>query len=357
MIDVRKWFLQSYLKTIQYGHLTLIILLGLWPCYYDHTTKSYKTTWYLRFYSLTILASIIALLINTSRTLIGDISKTHPSDTGNIFGITLTSGVVLAVVMIYLIQIKKVEQINAVIEDGKTLSEQICSRSIRTSIDWSDFLWKFTFFIMFNGSLMCHLTISRLAFLSPQAGADFSLIFFYSIPNFILCVLVSVFFCGLSIFEKLFGVLNEQLAAIANDTIFDPFHVETHRGRRMNRFCILSDRIDQISSLHFKLSKLTRDFCDALAMQFMVCNSFTVLLWIFKLFIDFLIIRRSILNKLFDRLPQLTWIASLNIVTSIIDLSAVAGVCSQIKSQVSNIPKVARVFLSHFSVLSKRTTI
>lgn len=337
MRDIKKWFLQFYFKTIKFGHLMLVTLLGIWPCYYDYKTNSYRTTWYLRFYSVTILASIIALLVNTSVTLVEDISTAHPSDTGNFIGITLTGAVVLAVVMIYLIQIKKVEQINTVVEDGKTLFEQICSSSINeTSIDWSGFLLKFTIFIMFNGSLMCHMTIYRLSFLSPKADADFSLIFFYSVPNIILCVMVSVFFCGLSIFEKLFGILNEQLQMIANDKTLDTFTIEVYPNyQRMKRFCILSDKIDRISSLHFKLCKLTRDFCDAFAMQFLVCNSFTVLLWLFKLFLDFLIIRRRIVSNEFHLLPRLVWIASLNIVTSIIDLSSVAEVCSQIKTKVS----------------------
>lgn len=338
MVETIKWFLQYYLKTVKYGHLTLVTLLGIWPCYYDYNTDSYKTTWYLRFYSLTILASIVALLINTSITLYADISLAHPSDTGSMAGLMLTSAIVLAVVIIYLIQIKKVEQMNTVVEDGKTLFEQICGPFIQSTIDWSDFLIKFTIYILFNGSLMCHMTISRLGFLSPRAKADFSLIFFYSVPNIILCVMMSIFFCGLSILEKYFCILNQQLTVIANDKTLDTFRIGTYPTyQRMKQFCCLSDQIDTISSLHFKLCKLTKDFCDAFAMQFMVCNSFTVLLWIFKLFLDFLIIRRSIVTEDFERLPVLVWIASLNIATSIIDLSSVAGVCSKIKSKVSTL--------------------
>ncbi len=332
--EAKKMFVQTYLKLIKLGHLTVVTLLGIWPCYYDYNTKSYKTTWYLRFYSLTILASIAALFVNTSVTLYDDISTAHPSDTGTMVGLMLSSSVVLAVVTIYLIQIKNVEQINGVVEDGKELFEEIFNPPI---IDWTDFLIKFTIYIIFNGSLMCHMTISRLDFLSPKAAYDFSLIFFYSIPNCILCVLMSIFFCGLSILEKYFGILNQKLTIIANDKTFDPFYTEKPypNYRRMQRCCILSDKIDHISTLHFKLCKLTRDFCNAFAMQFLVCHSFTVMLWIFKLFLDFLIIRNCIVNKTFYRLPFLVWIAGLNIASSIIDLSAVAGVCSKIKSKVS----------------------
>lgn len=344
MIAVRKWFIQFYLKTIKLGHLTMLTLFGLWPCYYDYNTKSYKTTWYLRFYSLTILASILALLINTSLTLYEDISKAHPSETGRFIAVLLTSSVVLAVVLIYLIQIKKVEQINAVVEDGKELFEQISSQSVHASIDWSDFLLKFTIYIMINGSLMCHMTISRIHYLSPKAANDFSLIFFYSVPNMILCVMMSVFFCGFSILEKYFGILNQHLAIVANDKTFDPFLFGTvPHYQRMKQFCVLSDKVDKISSLHFKLCKLTKDFSDVFALQFVVCNSFTVFLWIFKLFLDFLIIRRSIANRVYDRLPTLVWIASLNIATSIIDLLSVAGICSKIKSAVSIHQKQTKV--------------
>lgn len=340
MIEVvKKWIFRYYLNTIKFSHLILVTLLGVWPCYYDYNTKSYKTTWYLRFYSLTILASIIALLVNTSITLYEDVNRAHPSDTGSIVGTTLSSAIVLAVVMIYLIQIVKVEQINTVIEDGKILFEEICSpiTDTDTDIDWSEFLTKFTIYILLNGSLMCHMTIRRFSFLSPKADADFSLIFFYSIPNIILSVMVSVFFCGVSILDKCFCILNHQLTKIADDKTFDTFLCARRcpNYQRMTQFCSLSDKIDTISKLHFKLCKLTKDFCDVLAMQFLVCNTFTVMLWIFKLFLDFLIIRKCIENKEYLKLPILVWIAGLNIATSIIDLSSVAGVCSKIKSKVS----------------------
>lgn len=335
MIEAKKCFVQYYLKTVKFGHLTLVTLLGIWPCYYDYNTKSYKTTWYLRFYSLTILASIIALLINTAITLFEDVTMAHPSDTGSTIGLMLTTAVVLSIVIIYLIQIKKVEQMNSVVEDGKILFEEICSSS-HPSIDWSDFLMKFTVYILFNSSLMCHMTISRLSFLSPRARGDFSLIFFYSVPNIILCVMMSVFFCGCSVLEKYFCILNQQLTVIANDKTLDVFLIGLCPSyQRMKQFCCLSDQIDTICRLHFKLCKLTREFFDVFAMQFLVCNSFTVCLWIFKLFLDFMIIRKSILKEEFYRLPGLVWIASLNIATSIVDLLSVAGVCSKIKSKVS----------------------
>lgn len=341
MTEVKKLFIQTYLKIIKLGHLAMITLLGVWPCYYDYNTKSYKTTWYLRFYSLTILASIVALLTNTSITLYDDINRAHPSDTGSFMAVMLTSSIILAVALIYIIQIKKVEQINSVVEDGKALFEQICSQSIHASIDWRDFLLRFTIYIIFNGSLMCHMTISRISYLSPKAADDFSLIFFYSVPNIILCVMMSVFFCGVSILEKYFCLLNQDLTIIANDKTFDSFIFGTYpHYQRMKQFCILSDKVDKISSLHFKLCKLTRDFSDVFALQFVICNSFTVFLWIFKLFLDFLIIRRSIANKAYHRLPTLVWIASLNIATSIIDLLAVAGICSKIKSTVSTSRKL-----------------
>lgn len=345
MIDAKKRFSQYFLKTIQFGHLMLVTLLGIWPCYYDYNTKSFKTTWYLRFYSLTILASVIALQLNTSSTLFEDVSTAHPSDLGSIVGGTLTSALVLAVVLIYIIQIKKVDEINAVVEDGKTLFKELCSPSICPTIDWSEFFTRFTVFILFNGSLMCHMTISRLSYLSPRADADFSLIFFYSVPNIILCVVMSVFFCGLCILEKFYCILNQQLTAIANDKTFDSFAIQTYPSyQRMKQFCCLSDKIDAISRLHFKLCKLTRNFCDAFATQFLVCNSFTVLLLIFKLFLDFLIIRSTIANKAFNKLPFLVWIASLNLVTSIFDLSSVAGVCAKIKLNVSE----SELYTFHF---------
>lgn len=334
MRDVKKSFFKFYLKTIKFGHLALVTLLGIWPCYYDYDTQSYKTTWYLRFYSLTILASLTALLINTSFTLYTDISIAHPSETGSVVGVMLTSLIILALIIIYFVQIKKVEQINSVIQNGRTLFKEICDPSIQ--LDWSDFLKRFTFYILFNGMLMCHMTISRMDFLSPMAAGDFSLIFFYSTPNIILCVLMSVFFCGLSILHKYFCILNQQLTDVANDETFDPFVIKKYPNyQRMKKFCILSDKIDTISRLHFRLCKITRDFCDVFALQFLVCNSFTILLWIFKLFLDFLIIRRNIANKAFARVPKLVFVASLNIASSVIDLSSVAGVCSKIKSKVS----------------------
>ncbi|KAG4080012.1 hypothetical protein HA402_006324 [Bradysia odoriphaga] len=337
MNKIEKWFCQPYLKTIKFGHLMLITLFGIWPCYYDYEAESYKTTWYLRFYSVTILASIVALLINTAVTLYNDISEAHPSETGTAFAVVLTSASIFAIVIIYLVQIKKVEQINAVVEEAKTLFQQICS-SVDfdvSSIDWNGFLLKFTIYIVFNGSLMCRMTISRMYYLSPKAHADFSIIFFYSIPNMLLCVMVSIFFCGLSILDKYFCILNRQLKTIADDKTFDAFSSEiTPSYRRMKQCCALSDKIDTISSLHFKLCRLTHDFCEVFAMQLLVCHSFTVFLWIFKLFLDFLIIRRAIIKKLYDMLPMLLWIAFVNTVSSVIDLASIAGVCSKIKLKI-----------------------
>lgn len=336
---IEKWFCQPYLKTIKFGHLVLITLFGIWPCYYDYNTKSYKTTWYLRFYSVTILASIIALLINTAATLYVDIAEAHPSDTGTAVAIVITSSSVFAIVIIYLVQIQKVEQINAVVEEGKILFQQICESVDfdQSSVHWSDFLVKFTVYILCNGILMCSMTILRMGYLSPKARADFSIIFFYSMPNMLLCVMVSIFFCGLSILDKYFCILNHQLQAVADDKTFNAFAAEKSPNyyKKMKQCCVLSDRIDQISSLHFKLCKLTQNFCGAFAMQLLVCHSFTIFLWIFKLFLDFLIIRRTIINKIYGILPMMVWITFVNTVSSIIDLSSVAGVCSKIMLKVS----------------------
>ncbi|KAJ6631762.1 putative gustatory receptor 94a [Pseudolycoriella hygida] len=312
------------------------------------------------------MTSIIALLVNTSITLHDDISVAHPSETGNTVAITITSAVVLAVVLIYLIQIKKVDDINMVIKDAEEFFAQIYDPTV-LEIDWSVFLKNFTISILLNGSLMSYMTVSRLEFLSPRAERDFSLIFFYSIPNIILCVMMSVFFCGLSILEKYFCILNTSLRNIANDETFNPFVIVKHKPyQRMKRFCLLSDKIDTISGLHFKLCKLTRDFCDAFAMQFVVCNSFTVLLWIFKLFLDYLIIRSSIVKKRFFVVPFYIWISSLNIATSIVDLSAVAGVCSKIKTayketenlihKMCNVPNADNRFIKSIEILSIQLT-
>lgn len=156
----KKHFVQFYLKTIKFGHLALVTLLGIWPCYYDYETKTYKTNWYLRFYSVTILASIVALLLNTAVTLHIDITETNPSEYGKDVGFALTGLIVLALVIIYLFQIKNAEQINSVVENGGTLYAEICGAVGKlSSADWVDFLTNFTFYIVFNGSLMCDMTI------------------------------------------------------------------------------------------------------------------------------------------------------------------------------------------------------
>lgn len=103
----------------------------------------------------------------------------------------------------------------------------------------------------------------------------------------------------------------------------------------MEQCCLLSDKIDKISTLHLKLCKLAENFCDAFAAQFVVCHSFTAMLFIFKMYVDFLIIRSSIVSEEYFRLPIMIWILCVNIASSIVDLLSIAGVCSKIKSKVS----------------------
>lgn len=226
----------------------------------------FKNPFYLQVYTFFAPIFICCAIIDSSSTLVSDNSISYITTAGNLTQSILALSTGLQLILSYVSAIYYRRQINEKLWPQTyrlytNLKQTVAAAAHFTTpaatYHQDDLLLKIIFksivipvlhiviesykFQLINGRSVRHLNFVRKLFL-----------FF---PSWIVCVIPNVFAASMAATTYGFRQLNDAVANVMSQSC--QMH-ETKRFWRMNRFCLLSDRLDVIAVLHFELCSFTK---------------------------------------------------------------------------------------------------
>lgn len=247
--------LQRLLFRFNVRYLLIVIrLLGIWPYLIDEKAKTIRTTWYLKLYPLVVLMFFFASVV-----LSADSSKTDQiiwhSVAANLLMVIYAMIFVIGFFSLFVDQHYKFKSIEVLIERCHRLfTLRISNYFVIEEFSFVKLLLLYTFKskVMMIYSAYCIMSRMYLSSIlhSFAVFAIFGTNYVTSItPNlFFGCVLTSYF---------LFKQINTKVKRISQAAIaLCAVGAELKKNFRMQRFCELSDRLDELAVLHLELCKL-----------------------------------------------------------------------------------------------------
>lgn len=272
-------------------------IVGLWPYYYDGRLKCYRTTWFLKCYPVCIMmVLVIGMISSTNITFEYKSSPIFKTVAANLVRHSITIAIFVVFVSSYLIQFRNY-QTERFIKRVWIFSGNI--NKTLASAKWPRY-WGLVWLFL-SKTILITIMMEFANYQKQNAGiisADHKSLngFVVIAHNFTACIIPNWFYGGMLAAYFCFRLINIQLIAI-RDLAIEP--VKTQHGR-MRRFCVLSDRLDELAVLYMELCDLTKIFNQLFNLQIFIWIWYRASFMLAQLFFGFVVMSTWIGNAITD---------------------------------------------------------
>lgn len=303
-------------------------VFGFWPYFYVVHLNSYRTTWFLKCYSLCIMIMIlIGIMRITNFTFENKSSTIFKTVSANLVRHGVSVAIYVVFVSSYLNQFSNYRQIEHFIIRARLFSSNI-KKTFRC-VKWprySNLVWCFfakTIFITIM--IVCAEYEKHNAGIMPVNRNSLNGLVVIA-HNIIGCIIPNWFYGGTLATYFCFRLINTELMAI-KDLASEPF--KTQYGR-MRRFCVLSDRLDELAILYMELCDLTKYFNRLFSLQICIWIWYRACFMLVQMFFGFIVMSTWIRNASSDggRLVKRFGFGAAEVHVQAIDLFLLIYICN-----------------------------
>lgn len=234
--------------------LILVRLLGVWPYLIDKKAKTVRTTWYLKLYPLAVIFCItVFVTLGTSAFKTQDI--TWHSLAANLLAIFYGFLFVTCFVSTYVDQHYRFKSIEALIKRCRRhYILRISKFFVIEEFSYVKLLLLYTFKTIVLMIFVAYCIVIRMYLTSLMDG--FAVLAFFLI-NYVISIVPNIFFGAVLLAYYLFKQINIKVKRTTEAAItLSALKADLTQHLRMQRFCELSDRLDEIAVVHLELCKL-----------------------------------------------------------------------------------------------------
>lgn len=248
--------------------LILVRLFGVWPYIIDEKSKTVRTTWYLKLYPLAVIMFFFACVA---------LSHVDEYDSTNIIWHSVAANLLMFLYGINFVtsfftafvdQNNKFKAIEALIERCHRLfTLRISKYFLIEEFSYVKLLLLYTFKskVMIIYSVYCIIT--RMYLTSILHG--FAVLAYFG-TNYVILIIPNFFFGMVLTSYFVFKQINLKLKRISQAAIsLSAGGADFKHTYRMQRFCELSDRLDELAVLHLELCKMMNSINSVASLQLM----------------------------------------------------------------------------------------
>lgn len=247
--------LQRLLFQIHVRYMLMIVrLFGVWPYLIDEKAETFRTTWYLKLLPLAVIFSVIAsLALGTPAFKTQDI--TWHSVAANLLVVFYGFSFITCFFSTYIDQHYRLKSIEALIERCRRLAAlRISKYFIIEEFAYVKLLLLYTLKSKVIMIFTAYSIIIRMYVTSIMSG--FAVLSFFAI-NYVISIVPNIFFGIVLIAYYLFKQINIKVKRISEAAItLNTLRPDLTLHFRMQRFCELSDQLDEMALLHLDLCTL-----------------------------------------------------------------------------------------------------
>lgn len=233
--------------------LIIVRLLGICPFYIDEKAKTIRTTWYLKLYPLAVIMCFVMSVVLSPPSLhVGD--KIWRSDAANLLIFLYGTFFAISFLSIYIVQHLKFKSIRALTERCHQLfTLRISKYFVIKDFSYVKLLLLYTFKSKILMIFLAYCIVIRMYLMSSFAW--FAIVAYFG-TNYVILIVPNLFIATVLMAYFLFRQINSRVKRILHRAIaLSAAGAKLKKPFRMQRFCELSDRLDEIAILHLELCK------------------------------------------------------------------------------------------------------
>lgn len=335
------WFLvHLYHRLLQFS--------GLWPIKLERSNYTFRRC------NVLVSYSAIILFLSLNALNIASLTYRHVwpatgciiSEKNRFLGTFGVGSVLLIIFVSQYSQLKKLMQMTAIAFRVLSKVQTLCLDSPKSYLR---LLLLFTVKTVGLQLVEACLLVRHLLVIVPQLRNSPMTMLCWLYPSWVVSLLPEVIFGMMLILSYHFRLLNHRMNKIINTswtTITRCNHNHNKGwsrkphpkwGIRMQTFCDLSDRLDEIAVLHQELSTLTKLMNRTISIQLLIWTIWMVSLLIIKLFLGYFLVAKTFINHTATFNQDLFFGLLLSLLTTMFSLACSASASSQIMSEVSSV--------------------
>lgn len=264
-------------------------IFGLWPFFYNKTSKKYQTTWYFQMYPLVVSIALITGILYSLQKLS---STNFLTAAANIISNLLIFFCVITFLGNYLIQYMHFNKIQNLIENGSAIFKKSMVLINNSNIVFMDRLKLYMVKIVFCQLAYIFSEFVKIQNLLIVKDVSYVPIIFLSILFFIIGFIPNVYYGSILTSTLLFKELNQKIIKVVNSAT--DLTYQQRKYYRMKSFCELSDSLDSIAILHYDLCTLTKRINKIFSLQLLGWVTFKYMYNLVELFLCYILACRWI---------------------------------------------------------------
>lgn len=332
-------------KHYLYFCLTLILFLsqlfGFWPYYYDRSKKIFHTNQCIILYPIVIVVSVLVLniIVINELTLNFHIDRVPPL-ARFVSGFAIISALYF-IPIIFFIQYLKLNKLNVLFQRANILLIDLWKYCNLQQIKYTKQLFIFTIRIFLINIIIVYCGIFHVTTIAPQEfSKNYWRIFVWILPTIIMTILPDVYFTMFLIFHFGYQQINRSISNIMIELRLLNFGQEGINERkylRMKKFCDLSDQLDKVAIIHFRLSSIVVEFNQCFSIQMIIWTIYLIQNTLGKSFMEYLTIVMYVLKKksfFYIEMDLLFFCNIVVILMYLLSITSVTKACSKTLSEV-----------------------
>lgn len=315
--------------------LFLTRLLGFWPYFYNKSTRSYVTTWYLLLYPVVAMSGFFGAIIYSAMTIYADQKEQFHSYAANLTQYSLLIFSFMVFFSGYIIQYFKFNYLQDLLSRVQKYVLKIRSiNNQQLDSNYTDLTIRFIIKFVIVISITVFCDYSQLEYYTKMGTNNVSIIkACTTLPAFIFCIIPNVFYAGILLACYFYRQLNNLITEVVKSSI----PIGGAKKHHMTRFCELSDRLDEISILHMELSCITKSWniLFSIPIFFWICYKFAFV--IASMFFNYVVLRDWLISNDDHRLENRvgnTFYSGLELLMVALELFLVTNGCFNVAFEV-----------------------
>lgn len=302
-------------------------LFGFWPYVFDSSERLFKHSKVIFIYSSAMVIGINTAYFICFKNLFGVFLNVF-----NSYGakVTLMYCIICTAVisaLIHLIQIFNLNKLNDIFVKSKHLMQKLNQVIKMDEVNYLSELLLFTVKAFVIQCFRMYLSYTKLA------SDPISMIFGYIIPDLMITIMANNFYGAMLIVYVYLKQMNKNIydvTVLANEINAS----DKKKLQKIDTFCNLSDRINELATYHLRLCFLTRDVCGTLSFHITAWIMHKVCVILVQLFLIYVLVVIFVFRGSRDHLIA-TLITVVELSLTIAELLLISKSCNDLSYEVN----------------------
>lgn len=307
-------------------NLVFVQLFGFWPYTFHSTARLFRPSQMFYIYSVVLMIGFNVAYFVYFRNLYTFFLQVFKSDSAKMSVLYVVSCSAVIKILVFIIQLVKLNKFNEIFVESKCLMQKLNRVIEMEGVSYSKELILFTVKVFVIGFLNISLSYTKLT--SDPA----SIVFGFIIPDVMISIMANNFYGVLLIVVVYLKQMNNNIHNVTHLAVVVQRSDKTNL-EKIEAFCHLSDRLNELTKYQYRLCCLTRKLCDIFSFHITAWIIHKVCIILVQLFLIYILV-----TMLMFRNGQINLIApavtTIQVLIAIVELLFISKACNDANNEV-----------------------